>query len=145
MLLVNAEEKLPGEDFTPVTQDLEKSPLVQFPSAATVPPFDVVFTTSPSRPSPGQSLSAVTEYDQTTLGSVSSIRHPPPARMPSNGSSYDSEGLKRSGSNGSDHSTASSIIRTYAVAGSHHAIMAAQPHQNSTTNSNNAKRGWVIE
>ena len=147
MLLVNAEEKLPGEDFTPVTQDLEKSPLVQFPSAATVPPFDVVFTTSPDRHSPGQGLSTVAEYDQTTLGSVGSIRRPPPARMPSNGSAYDPEGLKRSGSNGSDYSTASSssTVRTYAVAGSHHAIMAAHQHQNSTSNSNNAKRGWVIE
>jgi hypothetical protein len=144
---LNAEEKLPGEDFAPVTQDLEKSPLVQFPSAATVPPFDVAFTTGPGRHSPGQSLSTVAEYDQTTLGSVGSIRRPPPARMPSNASSYNSEGLKRSGSNGSDHSTASSTgtIRTYAVAGSHHAIMAAHQNQNNTLNSNNAKRGWVIE
>ena len=150
MLLVNAEEVLPGEDFTPVTQDPEKSFLVQFPSTTTVPPFDAVFTTSitsPDRHSPSEGLYTVSEYDHTTLGSVNGIRHPPPARMPSNGSSHDSERLKRSGSNGSDHSTASSTstARTYAVAGSHHAIMAAHQHQGGAPNSNNAKRGWVIE
>jgi len=146
LLLVNAEEQLPGEDFTPVTQDPEKSPVVQFPSSAT---FDVAFTISPDRHSPGGGLPTVAEYDQPSVGTVGNTRRPPPARMPSNASSNGPQELKRSGSNGSDYSTVSSsssgTIRTYAVAGSHHAIMATNQHERSTSNSSNAKRGWVIE
>lgn len=130
-----------------MTQDPEKSTMVQFPSAATVPPFDGFLTTRSGHQSPSEGLSTVAEYEQTTLGSIGGIRRPPPARMPSNVSSHDSEGLKRSGSNGSEYSTVSSTstVKTYAVAGSHHAIMAAHQHQGSTLNSNNAKSGWVIE
>jgi len=69
--------------------------------------------------------------------------------MPSDASSYDPQGLKRSGSNASDHRTESSdqsaesslsTVRMCAVAGSHHAIMAAHQHQNSTSNNNHVER-----
>ena len=126
-----------------MTQDPEKGSTPQFPSATSVPPFEAVFT-SPDRHSPSVGLLAVAEYDQTTLGSVS-IQYPAPARKPSDGSSY-SQNLKRSGSNGSDRSTVTSSAthKTYAVAGSHHALIAAHRHQNSMS-SGNSKRGWVIE
>jgi len=129
-----------------VTQDPEKSPTVQFPGAVVVPTYDAVFNVSLDRHSPSEGHPSVMQYDQTSVGSVNSIRRPVPARVPSDTSS-DPQGLKRSGSNGSGHSadSSTSAARTYAVAGSHHAIMAAHQHQNSTSSSNNAKRGWVIE
>jgi hypothetical protein len=147
LLLVNAEEQLPADDFQPVTPDIEKnSTMVSFPSPDAVPPFEVIFSNNPNRHSPREDLPMVAEYEQTTLGSMSSIG----ARVLPDGSPYYDypQGLKRSGSSGSDRSTGSSTgthqTRTYFVAGSHHALMAAHQHQNST-GSNNAKRGWVIE
>jgi len=151
LLLVNAEEKLPGDDFAPAQQDPEKGPMIQFPPAAVAPTTGVVFDINSDRYS-AEGPPTIFEYDQTSVGSTSSIRRPAPACMPSEGTLLDSKGLSRSGSNGSEYSTSSgnrstesssSTLRTYAVAGSHHAIMAA--HQNSISSSNNAKRGWVIE
>ena len=43
LVLVNAKERLAGDDFTPVAQDSEQNPVVQFPSAA---PFEDVFNLS---------------------------------------------------------------------------------------------------
>jgi len=146
---LNAEEELPGDDFAPATQDPEKSPMIQSPPAAAARTGEAIFDISPGG-SFSERPSTILEYDQSTVGSTSSIRRPPLARMPLDTTLFDSQGLKRSGSNGSDRSTGSSTesgsgtIRTYAVAGSYHAIMAPQK-QNSVSSSNNAKRGWVIE
>ena len=119
LVLANAKERLPGDDFTPVAQDSEKSPMVQFPSSA---PFEVVFNRGQDGRFTREDLPTVGEYSQTPVGSMGSVRRSPPARMASDGSS---QGLKRSGTNGSDRSTKSSsdTTGTYAVAGSHHAIM----------------------
>ena len=123
--------------------------MIQFPPAAAA--HDIIFSVTPDRYSP-DIFPTVPEYDQTSVGSAGSIRRPPPVRMPSDGALLDPEGLKRSGSNGSSYSaysgnssTESGALRTYAVAGSHHALLAAHPKQSSGSSSDNAKRGWVIE
>jgi len=92
---VNAEEQLPGEDFASVTQDSEKSPIVQFSAAAVVPTYDVVFSISPDPHSSSEGRPTILEYDRMSVGSVNSIRRPAPARMPSDASLYAPQGLKR--------------------------------------------------
>ena len=108
--------------------ECREEPHVQFPAAAIVPTYDVVFSI---RHSPIEGHPTILRYDWTPVGSVNSTRCPASARMPSD-ASYGPQGLNRSGSNANDYRTESSdqsaesslsTVRTCAVAGSHHAIM----------------------
>jgi len=57
--------------------------MVQFPAAAVVPTYDVVFSISPDRHFPSEGHPTIMEYGQTSVRNVNSIRRPAPARMPS--------------------------------------------------------------
>jgi len=65
--------------------------MVQFPAAAGVPTYDIVFSI---RHSHSEGPPTVVEYDQAYVGGVNSTRRPAPARMHSDASPYDPQGFE---------------------------------------------------